>query len=158
MSAREERFWSKVDKTDTCWLWVSRMFWDGYGNFYADSSRPSMRAHRFAYELLVGPIPEGLVIDHLCRVRSCVNPDHLEPVTNQENLRRAMSTHCPQGHEFTDENTWCDKRGHRQCRTCHRARSKIRNLAKFDCEYCGKKRNLTKRLQHMRAMHPEVLA
>lgn len=85
----EARFWAKVDKTETCWLWTAAIRRrSGYGVFSHQAR--TMLAHRFAYELLVGPIPDGLVIDHLCRVRHCVNPDHLEPVTQRENLRRGM--------------------------------------------------------------------
>ena len=78
------RFWAKVDKTETCWLWTGGQS-AGYGRF-GFKGRPNLGAHRFAYELLVGPIPPGLDLDHLCRVRNCVNPDHLEPVTRRENL------------------------------------------------------------------------
>lgn len=83
------RFWAKVDRTtgDACWPWTARLDRDGYGTLKMPTGR-SIRAHRFAYELLVGPIPEGLVIDHLCRNRRCVNPAHLEPVTAEENWRR----------------------------------------------------------------------
>ena len=81
-------------------------------------------AHRVAYELQVGPIPVGLQLDHLCRVRSCVNPAHLEPVTSAENTRRglrAMKTHCPQGHPYAGENLLIRPTGQRRCRTCHLA-------------------------------------
>lgn len=83
-----ERFWSKVDRDggpDCCWPWLAARA-NGYGKFYVDGRM--VRAHRFAYELLVGPIPEGLVLDHLCAVTFCVNPAHLEPVTQRENARR----------------------------------------------------------------------
>ena len=84
-----ERFWEKVDKAgqDECWLWTAnKTAPNGHGRFLGPGGQ--VMAHRFAYELLVGPIPEGLVIDHLCRVRLCVNPAHLEPVTAEENIRR----------------------------------------------------------------------
>lgn len=82
------RFWSKVDKGDDCWVWTGWTDRDGYGAL--DVGGKFTRAHRFAYEELVGPIPEGLTIDHLCRVKHCVNPAHLEPVTAEENTRRSM--------------------------------------------------------------------
>lgn len=87
----EERFWSKVVEIDgdgSCWLWTAAKSGKGYGCVVIDRRR--YPAHRVAYEMFVGPIPEGLEIDHLCRVRNCVNPAHLEPVTHAENVRRAM--------------------------------------------------------------------
>ena len=86
----EERFWAKVDKTDDCWLWTANRTNAGYGHFWLD--RRMVLAHRFAYELLIGPIPDGLTLDHLCRVRACVNPAHLEAVTNRV---FAVSKICP---------------------------------------------------------------
>ncbi len=118
-------FWNRVEKTDTCWLWrgpVSKQ--TGYG-----ASGHHQLAHRRAYELSVGPIPDGLVIDHLCSVRLCCNPAHLEAVTQQENVQRVMRriTHCPQGHEYTPENTAYrhggGREGHRMCRTCNQVKS-----------------------------------
>lgn len=81
-----KRFWSKVEKTDTCWLWRGFTTKKGYGHFAL--GRGYKQAHRHSYELLVGKIPSHLQIDHLCRVRNCVNPDHLEPVTSRENALR----------------------------------------------------------------------
>jgi HNH endonuclease len=88
-----ERFWSKVDRTAPggCWLWLGQLNQWGYGHFrrtLAPGQHRTVKAHRLAYTLLVGPIPTGLTLDHLCGRRSCVRPDHLEPVTNAENLRR----------------------------------------------------------------------
>lgn len=120
-STFEERFWSKVEKTETCWLWTASLC-DGYGQFSVSAGLPR-RAHRVAYELLVGPIPEGLTLDHLCRVRNCVRPDHLEPVTQAENTRRASlgKTHCRQGHPYDEANTYIrPSRGERECRICRR--------------------------------------
>lgn len=130
----DDRFWSKVDATGNCWLWTAGMDDAGYGWFRCgDKMR---RAHRVAYEALVGPVPEGLHLDHLCRVRNCVNPDHLEPVTMGENIRRGVSgavngarqqakTHCPKGHEYDEENT-LHYRGGRRCRKCDRDRHRDR--------------------------------
>jgi len=84
------RFWAKVEKTNNCWLWLGYRQKLGYGTF-SDHSRHLMLAHRFAYELLVNAIPEGLTLDHLCRVRHCVNPEHLEPVPLEVNIHRGMS-------------------------------------------------------------------
>lgn len=116
-----------------CWVWqLHCMPTEGYGLIAVDG-RPRL-AHRVSYETFVGPIPDGLQLDHLCRNRPCVNPDHLEPVTCQENIRRspihisrvrASKTHCPQNHEYTDENTYVDRRGRRSCRTCTRIRNRL---------------------------------
>jgi hypothetical protein len=121
----EDRFWSKVDAGD-CWQWTDSLATNGYGAFRTPSG--SVRAHRWAYEHLVGPIPDGLQLDHLCRNRGCVNPDHLEPVTLGENVRRGAAgahlrarTHCPQGHEYTPENTYVRAGNRRRCRECDRA-------------------------------------
>lgn len=120
----EERFWAKVDRTEGCWLWTGPQAGGGYGQFSIDGKfRP---AHRVAYEWIVGPIQPGLVLDHLCVVRLCVNPAHLEPVTQRENVLRsdalsaqnARKTHCKYGHEFTPENIKWTKQGWRTCRTC----------------------------------------
>lgn len=128
----ESRFWAKVDRNNDgeCWRWVASLNSAGYGQIYRDG-RPD-RAHRVAYELLVGPIPEGLHIDHLCRNRWCVNPVHLEPVTLAENNRRAAAAaapgsrrkqRCRNGHEFNAENTRIDPAGWQRCRTCERTQA-----------------------------------
>lgn len=119
-----ERFWAKVKVSDRgCWEWTAQIGDKGYARFQLDG-RP-YRAHRLAYETLTAPVPGELVLDHLCRVRHCVNPAHLEPVTNRENLRRgehreSRKTHCAQGHPFEGENLRISKNGQRMCRTCRR--------------------------------------
>jgi len=109
----EERFWSKVvfPEDSDCWLWAASINNNGYGEFWAGDKY--VKAHRWAYEYLIGPIPAGLTIDHLCRNRACVNPAHLEPVTLRINLlrgntfqaRNAAKTHCESGHSFDLFNT-----------------------------------------------------
>ncbi len=113
-----------------CWIWRGAVNRAGYGAFSVDGT--TRRAHRVSYELRVGPIPEGLHLDHLCRVRACVNPAHLEPVTHAENVRRgarAGQTHCKRGHEFTPENTRVDKSGGRCCIACVAVRRGLRAAA-----------------------------
>jgi hypothetical protein len=135
-----DRFWSRVDRTDTCWIWRGGRKPKGYGNFWVDSQH-SVAAHRFAYELLVGPIPPGLHLDHLCRVPWCVNPEHLEPVTVRENLLRGLTipaanagkTHCPQGHPYDDANTY-RWGGSRHCRACVAARSAVRDRVRREAQ------------------------
>ena len=125
------RILQRVDKSDPagCWLYVGQLDRSGYGK-HETLDHKWRGPHRISYAALVGPIPTGLVIDHLCRVRNCVNPNHLEPVTNRENLmrgetiaaRRSAQTHCVNGHEFTPENTRKVRGGkHRQCIECARA-------------------------------------
>lgn len=129
-----ERFWDRVEKTDTgCWN-AARLDSKGYGKLW-DGEKYQL-AHRVSYELISGSIPDGLDLDHLCRNPACVNPDHLEPVTRRVNLLRgegfagvnARKTHCNRGHEFTPENTRMQhrKRGlpGRRCKTCDRNRQR----------------------------------
>lgn len=124
------RFWRKVQPcaTSGCWLWTGFVNAGGYGQFAVADAPGRWRhvyAHRAAYEALVTAIDAGLQIDHLCRVRGCVNPAHLEAVTQRENLLRgdgisaelARRTHCKRGHELTADNVYA-KAGFRRCRTC----------------------------------------
>lgn len=116
------RFFEKVEVTETCWRWTATKSHDGYGLFKAIPGTNYVRPHRWLYEQLVAPIPDGLTIDHLCRVRLCVRPEHLEPVTALENHRRwvAAITHCKRGHPFDAANTRWVSPTKRSCRACAR--------------------------------------
>jgi hypothetical protein len=141
----QEKFWARVDRTGTayptpervmgpergpCWLWTTgkdrrRPGGEGYGRFKFNGKW--VLAHRFAYERLIGPIPDGLTLDHECRVRPCCNPEHTDPVTNRENILRgngtaaqhARQTHCVRRHEFDEANTRLRTDGSRACRACN---------------------------------------
>ena len=125
-----ERFWAKVDPDPDggCWQWMGSISATGYGSVRTDARSEFRTAlpHRVAYELLVGPIPDGLTLDHLCRNRSCVNPTHLEPVSLRENVlrgespmaRNARKTHCKRGRDLAEESTYVDPNGWRTCRIC----------------------------------------
>jgi hypothetical protein len=124
------RFLDKVapDPDSGCWLWTGQIGNNGYARF---RYKGGQLGHRYAYEAAVGPVPEGLELDHLCRVRSCVNPEHLEAVTHRENcirgLRGSLTTHCPHGHEYTPENTTHNSKGGRVCRACKKEEARRRN-------------------------------
>jgi hypothetical protein len=135
MTHAELLFWARVDQSggpDACWPWLGYVHRAGYGMVHRP---PENYAHRAAYRYTVGPVPEGLTLDHLCRNLICCNPAHLEPVTQGENNRRAWratgtkaeATHCKYGHAFTPENTrHFQISGYgigRTCRTCHRERA-----------------------------------
>ena len=138
MTTFEERFWNRVDKgagPDACWPWTGGTTAKGHGIAKCPPERlgggAGTTAHRIAYMLLVGPIPDGMHLDHLCRNPPCCNPAHLEPVTHAENLRRGRQaqserTECANGHAYDDANTaWYTKgprAGTRRCRACQRAR------------------------------------
>ncbi len=144
-------FWAKVDENGPtpahrpdlgpCWDWIASRYRNGYGQFGAgsrsDGTRRMVLAHRWAYEQLVGPIPEGLESDHLCRNRACIRPSHIEPVTGLENVRRGLvpmvagayqraKTHCAQGHPYDEANTY-RWGGRRDCRACAAARKRHRS-------------------------------
>lgn len=138
-----ERFWRSVDQTPgACWAWRGGIVKGGYGRFVARSAawKPDgHRAHRVAWELLRGPVPAGLQLDHVCRNRLCVNPDHLEIVTNKVNVLRGVSpaainarrTHCRNGHAFSVANTRIGRGGGKRiCRACSRIRAAIRYARK----------------------------
>lgn len=128
-----DKFWSKVNKTAECWEWAACKMPTGYGKLKYKGQ--DWLAHRLSYTLLIGPIKEGLTVDHLCRNRSCVNPDHMELVSQGENTLRGLSvsginsrkTHCSKGHEYGGENLIvARKTSHRRCRTCERIKDKNR--------------------------------
>lgn len=134
-----DRFIPKVDIAESgCWEWGGWTNGMSYGKFYAGKRQPKTYAHRWLYERLVGPIGDGLTIDHLCRNTRCVNPDHLEVVTHAINIARGTAleraiehqrakTHCPREHEYTPENTYLVRgNGARMCRACSRERMRER--------------------------------
>ena len=147
----EERFWSKVDRSGECWVWIGAKDDRGYGFFRV--APKTVRAYRFAYEMLVGPIPQGLELDHLCRNHSCVNPAHLDPVTHRENNRRGVAgavatvrqqakTHCPQGHPYDEANTMI-------------RRTKLGNPERH-CRECNRVQSLAAQKRRYRRMHPKA--
>ena len=142
----DNRFWGKVNKTDSCWEWIACINSHGYGAFSLNGK--SELSHRLSYENKYEKIPEGLDLDHLCRNRKCVNPDHLEAVTRQTNLLRGdticaknkQKTHCSEGHEFTTENTYIRSNGSRKCRSCGR----------IDCNHRYHRKKMQKGVTNLR--------
>jgi len=131
----EEKFWGMVKKTDSCWIWTGTQTKDGYGRFWQKAKKKLV--HRISFESLKNIIPKGLEIDHLCRNRICVNPDHMECVTHAENMKRShpnnsQKTHCPQGHPYDEKNTKIVIGGNgnkwRHCRICGRIERRERRL------------------------------
>lgn len=158
-----DRLATYADTPDACWLWPGKRKPDGYVRI--NWAGGLAYAHRLAYELLVGPIADGMQIDHLCRVRHCMNPRHMEPVTHQENIRRsggitnqhAVKTHCPRGHEYSEENTrWYQ--GRRYCRACHKEQSLERYHARraADPAWAERREAMAReaRRRRLRAEHP----
>lgn len=153
---RDKRFWLMVDKAEGCWPWTGHTGSDnGYGIWHTreDGKRKVWRAHIYSYISLVGPVPDGLTLDHLCHAvdtsceggptcphRRCVNPEHMEPVPRGVNVLRgvgpaamnARKTHCPNDHEYTPENTRINKYGYRSCRSCNRLPFRAYGKKKID--------------------------
>lgn len=135
----QDRFMARVLKSaDGCWLWQGPLNKGGYGQFYLDGQQG--HAHRAAYKMFVAPVPDGMVVDHICRVRACVNPVHLRPLTNAENVligvgitaKNLTKTHCKRGHELAGDNLIPNKDSKRICRTCHYAHgAKNRQKAEY---------------------------
>lgn len=153
------RLWRQIDLgPGGCWLWTGSQNRNGYGRTTRTNSRTTVMVHRYTYELLIGPIPDGLQLDHLCRVRNCCNPHHAEPVTQRINLLRgetltaksAAATHCPSRHPYEGSNLYITPTGGRRCRECHRLLQAARRAAdptaarvrarQYDAAYRARKR------------------
>jgi hypothetical protein len=137
----EQRFWEKVNKDAPggCWIWLGARR-GGHGNVYGQFRRekgPKVQAHVWAWENKHGPLPVGHRPDHLCRIKLCVNPIHMEPVTSWENTKRGLAptavnarkTHCIRGHPLSGDNLITRPDGHRKCRTCKRRSDRARRRA-----------------------------
>jgi len=127
----KRNLWKKIEREGDCWVWTGSTANRGYGSIH-HNGRNGYLPHRLVWELLRGPIPDGLVLDHMCQNRRCVNPKHLDPVTNRVNILRGKSvaalnfikTECVNGHAFDSKNTKIRKDGTRSCRQCERDRLK----------------------------------
>ncbi|MFB7860135.1 MULTISPECIES: HNH endonuclease signature motif containing protein [Actinomycetes] len=143
-----------------CIIWTGCLNQTGYGTTKVNGK--TQRVHRVAYELAKGAIPAGMELDHLCSVRNCINPEHLEPVSHTENLRRSFErgisdgkfagispTHCPRGHEYSSENTYISPAKQKfQWRDCSKCRSR-----RINCDVCGLLMRASSLLRHKRNMH-----
>ena len=132
MKTITERFWTKVEKSDGCWIWKGSRHHNGYGYLHrgGHTDRHPARAHRFSWEIHNGPIPVGLWVLHRCDNPPCVRPDHLFLGTRKDNMvdcaakgrvctiGKSRMTECGRGHAFTTSNTYVRSNGHRQCRAC----------------------------------------
>ena len=154
-----QRFWDKVvPVTESgCWIWVGSTTPEGYGQTSFNSKL--ILAHRVAYKAANGSLTKGLTIDHLCRVRCCVNPAHLQEVTHRVNIlrgtsmsaRHARKTHCIHGHPFDETNTMSPRNGWRQCRACARINRNKRRLG--FCQHCSKTyKHLPAHLKNMHSL------
>lgn len=134
MTVPDGRFWSKVEKSDGCWMWTAATGGGGYGRFKIDGRLHT--AHRVAYELAIGDIPEGMQVDHLCNEPACVRPSHLRVCTPVENLMaehsmtvpraNSLKSHCPQGHPYSGGNLRTTQAG-RRCRACEQSYNRTRS-------------------------------
>lgn len=127
-----EHFLSQIKLVSDCWWWTGAYTPNGYGKFYTGRNENKKRifvgAHRYSYQIFKGSIPEGLVLDHLCRNKRCVNPRHLEPVTTKENVARGATptSFCPKGHAYEGYNLYILPNGYKQCRDCNNDRHRRR--------------------------------
>jgi hypothetical protein len=145
------RFASKIEFNEMgCLIWKAHCNKDGYGQFWirrVSGKKIAAMAHRVGYEMMHGGVPQNMQLDHLCRNRQCVNPFHLEPVTTIENTRRGKVTKgwcrdtnlCPYGHEYTEESTYINPNGSRQCRLCMRTLENQRRKAKRENKFKEKR-------------------
>lgn len=147
-----DRFNAKINYTDTCWLWTACKDKDGYGNFQFDGEK--VRAHRFMYEIMKGPIPADICVCHTCDNPSCVNPDHLWLGTGSDNQKDSVlkgrqkeikKTHCPKGHPYSKENTYMRATGKRNCKECSKIQQLNRTQEQID-RYNKNRRDKKRRL------------